>query len=889
MAQGLRERLTATWFPAISGSWAMWLLEGSAVAAAVSVALLLLAPGPILTTTRFIVIFLAVASLYAGPLMLIPALLATSGLHGHFRFSSSTVAAGVALILVVPSIQALPDVLPTTIPLASFGPFIACAAVSAIAALGVSGWRSCASVLAASFAMLAILDAAAARIWIEPSQLTDPNFRLFLVLVPCAAAAIFVSVPEGRDHNIRSIVVFIAVAAFGFLLGIAIFVKRPIDVVVFDESHGRWETILSPYGPDDFGRAANYTYSLLYDYAKRYVGEAYGYLDETHKLPSKDSAFVLKMPTKALSNGFSDRLEAWVRDGGRLLVVADHTDLYDTAQHLNSFLDRFGARIGIDALYDATGMPNSPDTPRLHSLLGRIDALGRPHPWQTGASLAVLPFGSVALASFGPSFAEPGDYSRQNRFGSFRPRVNLPFTSHVAVAAFPAGRGAVAVLADSTPWSNFAMFKEENPRLFRGILGALERPNAIRALGLIGFALALMALTIAAVHVPLSVGASALLLGLVFGSGSLLSSAAVTPPVEGRDFGLRVIIGPNAKVEFLSQLVGPGHRNYSRIISSTAKYGYVPLAPPPTSDRIDPDLATRWLVIEPDPESLPNPEKVFEHLRSGGDLTVLFAPDDAADPRVRRWVVGLGLTLVRTSGLALVEDAGQSGKGSFLSRRGLAVMRDVRVITSATPNALLNQISYDRIFQSYTIRPTSFPRTSGLLNIGFVADQFSDEAIGDVWEGNEPSSLGRLREAQMAATLAGEPLPGPWPNTVISPSVDAGSGHQLNSFVILEDGTAILQGTVKVDQKSEYPPSISDDPIGWASDLHGRAIAFLDATCPGGDGLKKCDRRLIGSDGIEWMVSRVDRDGALVALELLHERRFSGLGATINVVYADAP
>jgi hypothetical protein len=40
-------------------------------------------------------------------------------------------------------------------------------------------------------------------------------------------------------------------------------------------------------------------------------------------------------------------------------------------------------------------------------------------------------------------------------------------------------------------------------------------------------------------------------------------------------------------------------------------------------------------------------------------------------------------------------------------------------------------------------------------------------------------------------------------------------------------------------------------------------------------------------DGTEWLITRNDIDGKLRGIELLHERRWSGLGANVNIVFAD--
>jgi hypothetical protein len=526
----------------------------------------------------------------------------------------------------------------------------------------------------------------------------------------------------------------------------------------------------------------------------RLVGTAATFDTEEATLPDAENAvFVLKMPTTPLSEEFSFRLERWVRSGGRLLVVADHTDLYDTTQNLNAFLSRrFGIRINSDAVFDSRGMPNGPSTEITAAIFGRIDARGQPLPWQTGTSLAAMPANTVQLATFGMSFSEPGDYSRANRFGPFVPRVALRFANHTAIAAFGANRGGVAILLDSTPWSNFSVFKEEYRSLYRGVLWALSNPLALQVWGWSAIGLGLMTLILACWRLPAAMAGGGLMLGLVVGAATQIGGASTHSQIEGRDFGLRVVVGSTAKLEFLKQLVGPGERNFSRIISAMAKYNLEPSASSPGTEITRLSGASKWLLIQPEVRQLPSSDEVISHLHNRGDLTILFAPEQAAQTKLRTWLAELGLYIEEATALAMTEDA-RPGQEGILNRRGASLMRDMRPMTRALPTSLLKDNQADQFVQSYTARPTSFPRSSGLLNISFSADQFSDAAIGDVWEGIQPASIGILRERQLAATLEGKDLPSPFPEELVSPSAGA-APPTLSTYLLMEDGKTILAG-----------------------------------------------------------------------------------------------
>jgi hypothetical protein len=595
------------------------------------------------------------------------------------------------------------------------------------------------------------------------------------------------------------------------------------------------------------------------------------------------------MPTKPLSEEFSLRLEKWVREGGRLLVVADHTDLYDTAQNLNAFLSgRFRMRINSDSVFDFRGMPTVPTVESLAAIVGRIDALGQPLPWQTGTSLAVLPPNAVQLSTFGMSFSEPGDYSRPNRFGPLASRVSLRFANHTSIAAFGADKGAIAILLDSTPWSNFSIFKEEYKRLFRGIIHSLSNPIALHVWGWSAIALGSITLILALWRLPAVMAAGGLMLGLSAGAAAQIGVTSFYSQVQGRDFGLRVIVGPTSRLEFLKQLVGPGERNFSRIISAMSKYDLDPSASTPgvKVDRLKD--ASKWLLIQPDVRQLPSSEEVISHLHARGDLTILFAPEQAANSQVRTWLGELALVIQEVTALAISEDA-RPGQEGLLSRRGAATIRDIRPVTRALPTSLLKDSYADQYVQSYTARPTSFPRSSGLLNISFSADQFSDAAMGDVWEGIQPATIGMLRERQLAAALEGKDLPSPFPERLAWPSW-GGIPSTLSGYLLMEDGNTVLTGHFDANSisSSAVVSSPIENPVMYLFDLRGRAASFIASACPRTGKVTHCKVRMLGPDLLEWAVSWASNDdGTLAAVELLHERSFSGLGKTLNVLFGD--
>ncbi len=859
------------WGLLLAASGSLALTDANPISAWIAAFLLPASPFRLGWSKRGLLALLSVATVVAGPqllLLAIPLAFATSGLGQPALISLGLLT---STTLLYPHFQSLSVTGPLTIPTASFAYLVAGSWLPCAIFLREISPRSRLALILLPIGIALVLDLAVGQ-WVGPNLFTNPVTRLLIALAPVALAGWITNIQTSDTPPLKWVVI---PALFGSAL-IAFLPYAPISEVVFDEGHGKWETVKSSYGPDDFGRSANYTYSQLFQKAKQLVGKSNILESEKTALPGTDSLLVIKMPAEPLSEEFSTRLAEWVKRGGRLLVVADHTDLYDTTQHANLLLSKhFGVSINSDATYNPIGMPTLPTVKVAGGLLGRIDAHGRQFAWQTGASFRRIPLMGVELMTYGHSFAEPGDYSRANRFGPFAPELTKRFFNHSAVVAVPHGSGAIAVLLDSTPWSNFSIFREQYSQMLRGLIGALEHPKQLFILSSAAIALGLLAFLVMVSPSRLIM----LLLGLVMGgalsAGVAVGSVSWSTHQDGRDFGLRVVAGPNAHLEFLKQLLAPGERNYSRIVSAMGKYGLMPLASSPGTEIPALKNAKRWLLIEPSVEQLPKYPAMLDHVRRGGDLVILFAPEQATLPGVLDWLNEWGLLTQRSIGLN-ISDGIRSSSGSFLGGRSPVLGREIRVVTAPKGTSLLNSYAADQLLQTYTLRPTKLPRDSGLLTIGFASEQFTDDAVGEVWEGIYPSSIGRMRERLLASAIMGEERPPLMPISLVRAQRRA---INLPAFLVLENGEQKLNGKFR---KSK------DDDATTANfrNLRDQAGDFIANHCPAAGKLTQCSTRLLGEDMIEWLVSwRSTGDGKVLAIELLHERRMSGLGSTWNVLY----
>jgi hypothetical protein len=294
-------------------------------------------------------------------------------------------------------------------------------------------------------------------------------------------------------------------------------------------------------------------------------------------------------------------------------------------------------------------------------------------------------------------------------------------------------------------------------------------------------------------------------------------------------------------------------------------------------------LSKKWLVIEPDFDQLPAADDVLKHLSDGNNICVLFAKKQSTNKNIKNWLYRLGLNLSKTTALAIAEDVHPKWEDGLFRRRGYGLIKDTRVVTIPSSTGMLKGQVSDSMLQTYTVRPTNFPRTSGIFLVGFSSDQFSDDVVGDVWEGIYPSSVGKLRERQLASRISGVEGGNVFPEDLFIPKTNSKYLEKLDKFALIKDGFLKIKGEV-VDVSVSGNDGMYEP---WIFDIWNRVGALLSTSCPTKKMVTRCEKRLLDSNALEWIVTRVDKGGKLVAVELLHERRFSNIGASWNVVFSD--
>ena len=643
----------------------------------------------------------------------------------------------------------------------------------------------------------------------------------------------------------------------------------------FDEAHGRWETVLSSFGPDDYGRGAYYTYSELPVKAESWGYSVHNLLNED--LPDEKGILFFKTPTQRLSENYVKQVEQWVRTGGSAIFVADHTDLYDSSQNLNELLAPFGYSLRLDACFDRKGMPNKGDEEWGEALLGQVFS-GTSQLWMTGTSFKTVPWNAVSIADYGSSFSEIGDYSKPNRFSNFLPSWEKDFFRFSGIAYSTYGEGRVVVVLDSTPWSNFSIFKNSYQRMFLSVLHVSEHGSGAYKSVLLGCFLVLLVSLALLIRNKIFLKVFAIVaipcgcaFVFVFNLKSLLNIDALLLKTSNPI----VITGSVAQTFFMNELLLPGENNYSRAIASLGKYGLTPIEVDCRNNCIF--EGKDQLYIDASTLQLPSSEQVLNKMRNGQTVVAIFSKHRSTEKEILNWLRDFGLH-VHAYSLPTIQVRAKSHQLSLLRNRELFLTRQKTILVAEDDTSQLYSVPSNGMWQKFRIRPAKMPYRAGELIISFDAELISDINIGDVWEGAEPSVFGVRAERSLADLFIKSANPykielRSWNNKEHEES------KSLTQYAIWEGGKKLGSGSL-ADLK-EVASVVSFNK------MRNEAVNFIKETCPRSAEVTVCDKHLISSDLTEWQVRWIaENNNKIKMIELIHNKSFSGIGTNISVIFA---
>lgn len=271
------------------------------------------------------------------------------------------------------------------------------------------------------------------------------NIELFVVLI---FSRLIVSTKKGYSiafvPKLMSVIIVIFISIMSTL---TVNNKGDNKILVVQENNA-WATDIIPYDGKDWTLKSAYSYSLLYELmANRYD------VKKTSSLAFEDltefDVLFFMTPTKRFSEKEKSILNSYLGQGGKLIFIADHTDLYGHARAINSFTEAHGIRVRYDAVFD-------PYDKHAKALLENF--LYSKARMMTSSSIS-LGYGSAVLAFCHNFISESSDYTRPNFFAEMMDTPDDRYGTFPLVTVTKVGRGSIVLCSESTVFSNFAIFQ----------------------------------------------------------------------------------------------------------------------------------------------------------------------------------------------------------------------------------------------------------------------------------------------------------------------------------------------------------------------------------------------------------------------------------------------
>lgn len=226
--------------------------------------------------------------------------------------------------------------------------------------------------------------------------------------------------------------------------------------VLINTFHTEWSRTDRPYDRDWYGADSGYNYAVL----KRWFNLFANVRELKERITAADleraSVLVIYLPNQPLSDEERRLVVEFVRRGGGLLLIGDHTNVFGSASHLNEIAEPFGFRFRDDVLFDLD-----------RDFFQLIDLPG----WHTAFTHGMTFFKFRGPASIQPTslFTRLGltvghskslraIYSVNNFYPPPRDHPKMMTGTFAVAVSSHFGRGRVAAFADSTIFSNFEIF-----------------------------------------------------------------------------------------------------------------------------------------------------------------------------------------------------------------------------------------------------------------------------------------------------------------------------------------------------------------------------------------------------------------------------------------------
>ena len=268
--------------------------------------------------------------------------------------------------------------------------------------------------------------------------------------------------------------------------------RRKQGRVMVDEYHSTWEPTDKPFDTNWYGHDSGYNYYCIYDYCSRFYDMSRLNTPLDDAVVRNCDVLVIKVPTSRYDPEEIKAIERFVEGGGGLLLVGEHTNVFNTGTHINDIAKVFGFSFRYDCLFDIdtiyTQLYNLPLVP--HPIIQSMP------PFNFAVSCSINPKRSLGRAVIRSTGLKNllADYHASNFYPQVEDKAQMRYGAFVQLLTTHYGAGRVVAFTDSTVFSNFATFEPGKAELMLGMLEWLNHRNSPYPLRLFLISLGLLLL-----------------------------------------------------------------------------------------------------------------------------------------------------------------------------------------------------------------------------------------------------------------------------------------------------------------------------------------------------------------------------------------------------------
>jgi hypothetical protein len=519
--------------------------------------------------------------------------------------------------------------------------------------------------------------------------------------------------------------VLLATTAIMASIGLPEPAARSSGRILVDEFHSQWERTDRPFDTNWYGTEASYNYAGIYDYLSRYY--RMGRLEEpiTSASLSRCDVLFVKIPTRKYDESETRTIVEFVRRGGGLFLIGDHTNVFGSGVYLNSVTRPFGFEFRFDSLFDTRKtfeevyyppqMLPHPVVQNFPYFFFEVSCSIKPQSYFRGEPVIV----GTRLKALSVDYHAPNFYPQPND------RSDMDFGPFVQMWACNFGKGRVLAFTDSTVFSNFCTFQPGKPELLLGSVEWLNHRNHWGRWRAVWAALGIVALIIAVVAAARSdspVRTVSLAILVVIGAAPLLAFGARW--VNREIGGLPLPHEKVTRVYFeqdhcdyelpLKGFVAQAARGYDVFYQWVMRLGVFPFV----GDTVDEcaNAGDAIVLIRPNREfNQREIERVKAFVEGGGGLLVL---DSANQPgvAVQPLLNAFGMSIVR-SGQPVAGEARDGDRTTFTVESAWPVAGGEPLAWSAAGEVLAAVSKHGK----------------GRVVVASFADRFCDQSMGGGW------------------------------------------------------------------------------------------------------------------------------------------------------------